>query len=43
MISEGLQMVSFQVKDMSRGFFMGYYDNISQKDILQGEEMVSLQ
>ena len=40
MISEGQQMVSVEVKEMSRGFFMGYFDNICQKDISQGEEMV---
>ena len=33
-------MVSFEVKEMSRGFFMGYFDNIRQKDISQAPGLV---
>ena len=40
MISEGRQIVSFEVKDMTRGFLMGYFDNIRQKDISQAPGLV---
>ena len=37
---DGRDIGSFQLKDVSRGFLMGYYDNICEKDILQAPAKV---